>query len=121
MENKKELLERLEELKKQNKIVVGVEQTKDKNKKELVNIWEDEKTNVSQLLGLLYQKAVLKSTNLKIRYNYNYSDSQTITFIQSYENYDGTITKTYYNFYNIPTNLGYLDTFKISKEVLENE
>lgn len=41
MEN---LKNKLEELKESKKIVVGVEQWKDNDKKELVNIWEDEKT-----------------------------------------------------------------------------
>ena len=54
-----------------------------------------------------------------MRYSYNYSDSQTITFSQSYENYDGSKTITSYTFYNIPTNLGYLDTYKIKKNLGE--
>lgn len=103
------------------KIIVNVYQTKGNGKKELVNIWNDEKQNILQLTAFLYRKTILKSSNLKIKYNYNYSDSQTITFIDSYTNYDGTITKTYYEFLNIPTNLGYLDIYKIAKNLEESE
>lgn len=102
------------------KIIVNVYQTKENGKKELVNIWNDEKTNLLQLTAFLYRKAILKSNNLKVKYSYNYSDLQTITFIDSYENYDGSITKTFYEFVNVPTNLGYLDIHKIEKS-LESE
>lgn len=102
------------------KIIVNVYQTKENGKKELVNKWNDEKTNLLQLTAFLYRKTILKSSNLKVKYSYNYSDLQTITFIDSYENYDGSITKTYYEFINIPTNMGYLDIYKI-KNNLESE
>ena len=99
------------------KIIVNVYQTKGNGKKELVNVWNDEKTNLLQLTAFLYRKAILKSNNLKVKYSYNYSDLQTITFIDSYENYDGSVTKTFYEFINIPTNLGCLDIYKIEKSL----
>lgn len=68
-----------------------------------------------QLLGFLYSKTIIKVSNLKISYSYNYSDLQTISITQNYTNYDGSITKTRYNFYNIPTNCGYLDIYKLGK------
>ena len=102
------------------KIMVNVYQKNENGKKELVNIWNDEKTNLLQLTAFLYRKTILKSNNLKVKYSYNYSDLQTITFIESYENYDGSITKTFYKFVNIPTNLSYLDIYKIEKN-LESE
>lgn len=102
------------------KIMVNVYQTKGNGKKELVNKWNDEKTNILQLTAFLYRKAILKSNNLIIKYSYNYSDLQTITFIDNYENYDGSITKTYYEFVNVPTNMAYLDIYKIQKS-LESE
>lgn len=102
------------------KIMVNVYQTNEKGKKQLVNKWNDEKTNLLQLTAFLYRKTILKSSNLKVKYSYNYSDLQTITFIDSYERYDGSITKTYYEFINIPTNLAYLDIYKIEKS-LESE
>ena len=102
------------------KIMVNVYQTKGNGKKELVNTWNNEKTNLLQLTAFLYRKTILKSNNLKIKYSYKYSDLQTITFIDSYENYDGTITKTFYEFINIPTNMAYLDIYKIEKS-LESE
>ena len=102
------------------KIMVNVYQKNENGKKELVNVWNDEKTNLLQFTSFLYRKTILKSSNLKVKYSYNYNDLQTITFIDSYENYDGSITKTYYEFINIPTNLGYLDAYKIEKN-LESE
>lgn len=102
------------------KIMVNVYQTNEKGKKQLVTKWNDEKTNLLQLTAFLYRKTILKSSNLKVKYSYNYSDLQTITFIDSYENYDGSVTKTYYEFINIPTNMAYLDIYKIEKS-LESE
>lgn len=98
------------------KMIVNVYQTKGNGKKEFVNVWNDEKQNLLQLTAFLYRKTILKSSNLKIKYSYNYSDLQTITFIDNFTNYDGTITKTFYEFVNIPTNCGYLDIYKILKE-----
>lgn len=103
------------------KMIVNVYQTKENGKKELVNVWNDEKQNLLQLTAFLYRKTILKSSNLKIKYSYNYSDLQTITFIDSYTNYDGTITKTFYEFLNIPTNMAYLDICKISTNLEESE
>ena len=103
------------------KMIVNVYQTKENGKKELVNIWNDEKQNILQLTAFLYRKTILKSSNLKIKYSYNYNDSQTITFIDNYANCDGTIAKTFYEFLNIPTNLGYLDIYKIAKNIEESE
>ena len=102
------------------KIIVNVYQTKENRKKELVNVWNDEKQNLLQLTAFLYRKTILKSNNLKVKYSYNYSDLQTITFIDNYENYDASITKTYYEFENIPTNMGYLDIYKIAKNIEES-
>ena len=102
------------------KIIVNVYQTNGNGKKELVNKWNDEKTNLLQLTAFLHRKAILKSNNLKVKYSYNYGDLQTITFIDSYENYDGSITKTFYEFINISTKMAYLDIYKIEKS-LESE
>lgn len=104
---------KFEELKGQDKIVVKVIQNG-----KVSNYWLNEKSNVMQLLGLLYQKTILKSSNLRIRHSYDYSDKQKITFINSYENYDETKTITKYVFYNVPTSMGYLDTYKINNEIL---
>lgn len=108
MENKKQFDEMVED----KKIVVEVIQN---NK--VVNYWLDEKNNIIQLLGLLYQKTILKSSNIRITHSYNYSDLQKIKFTSSYTNYDGTITKTSYIFYNVPTSMAYLDTYNISKKM----
>ena len=102
------------------KMIVKVYQDRT-GKKELVNVWNDEKQNLLQLTAFLYRKAILKSNNLKVKYSYNYSDLQTITFIESYTNYDETITKTWFEFVNIPTNLGYLDIYKIAKNIEKRE
>jgi len=102
--------ERLEKLRTENKLVVGVYQNK-----ELVNVWENEKTNLLQLTAFLWRKQILKS-NIRISYSYNYSDTQTLKVIESYTNYDNSITRTEFIFYNIPTNMGYLDIYKLESE-----
>ena len=112
LEKTKEIFE---SLKNDKKIVVEVIQN---NKS--VNYWNDKKNNIIQLLGVLYQKTILKSDSFKIKYSYNYNDLQTITFINTYINYDNSKTITKYIFYNIPTKIAYLDTFKIN-EVLNDE
>lgn len=102
------------------KIIVKVYQDRT-GKKELVNVWEDEKTNILQLTAFLYRKAILKSIDLRINYSYNYSDTQKITIVETYENYDGSKTNTWFEFENIPTNMGYLDIYKIEKNLQESE
>lgn len=103
------------------KMMVNVYQTKENGKKELVNTWNNEKTNLLQLTAFLYRKTILKSNKLKTKYSYNYSDLQTITFVDSYENYDGSITKTFYEFVNVPTNMAYLDIYKIEEMINDAE
>lgn len=112
----KELKSEFDKLKSDKKIVVEVIQD---NK--ITNYWLDEKGNIMQMLGLLYQKTIVKSSSLRIKHSYNYSDMQTITFISSYENYDGTKSITKYVFYNIPTSMGYLDTYKINENLIKGE
>ena len=59
-------------MKERKKIIVKVYQDRETGKKKLVNVWEDEKTNVLQLTAFLYRKTIQKSTNLKISYKYDY-------------------------------------------------
>lgn len=80
---------------------------------ELVNTWEDHEQNVKQLTAFLWRKTVMKSSNLRIKYSYNYSDTQTITFIEKFENYDNTVTTFEFKFLNVPTKLGYLDIYNM--------
>lgn len=120
MKNEKELKKELETLKNEGWLVVGVEQNRNENgniinKKILKNIWKNEKQNILQLLGFLYRKTIQKSTNLKIYYSYNYSDFQTIKIVDKFENFDNTFTYTTFTFYNIPTNCGFLDIYKLEK------
>ena len=85
------------------------------NKKK-VNEWNDHNQNTKQLTEFLWRKTILKEKNLRIKYSYNYSDTQTITFVENYENYDGTITTTEYRFLNVPTNMGYLDIYRMEEQ-----
>lgn len=109
MENMKK---QFEELKANGKLVVEVIQNG-----KVSDYWLDEKSNAMQLLGFLYSKTVINK-KYRITYHYNYSDKQTISITDKYENFDGTFTKTQYKFYNVPTNMGYLDTYKLS-QILE--
>lgn len=102
------------------KMIVKVYQDRETGKKELTNTWEDQTNILLQLTAFLYRKTVLKSKNIRISYKYNYSDTQTIIFKESYENYDHTITHTWFEFENIPTSMGYLDIYKIEK-ILKSE
>ena len=120
MENIKEIKKELETLKNEGRLIVGVEQNRDEDGNItknyiLKNIWKEEKTNVLQLLGFLYSKTILQKRGLTIRYSYNYTDKQTISIIDTFENFDGTITKTKYTFYNVPTNCGWLDIYKLER------
>ena len=98
------------------KMIVKVYQDIETGKKELKNTWEDQTNIVLQLTAFLYRKTILKSSNIKITYKYNYSDYQTIIIKESYTNYDNTITNTWFEFENIPTSMGYLDIYKIEKK-----
>lgn len=85
------------------------------NKKK-VNEWNNHNQNIKQLTAFLWRKTILKANNLRIKYSYNYSDTQTITFVEKYENYDGTIETTEYKFLNVPTNMGYLDIYRMEEQ-----
>lgn len=103
------------------KMIVKVYQDRETGKKELKNTWEDQTNIVLQLTAFLYRKTILKSSNIKITYKYNYSDYQTIIVKESYTNYDNTISNTWFEFENIPTSMGYLDIYKIEKNLKESE
>lgn len=64
------------------------------------------------LLSELYNITILKQ-KIKIKHQYNYSDTQTIDFIHTFEKNDGTIEKYIYRYSNIPTIWGSLDISKI--------
>lgn len=115
METKKELKNKLEELIKTNEIVVGVYQndSNKNNKLKLVNVWGEVENNKKQFMAFLYRKTILKSADLKVKYQYNYSDKQIITFRETYTNFDDSKTITEFKFFNIPTSLGYLDIYKL--------
>lgn len=94
------------------KIIVEVEQNG-----KIVSYWTDENQNMMKLLGFLYSIQILKDKSNKIKYSYNYSDLQKITITNTYINNDGIKSTIKYNFYNIPTNCGYLDIYKISERI----
>ena len=99
-------------------IIVEVYQNTDENmentkKMVLKNTWNDHDQNVKQLLAFLWRKQVMKSSRLKVKHSYSYDDIQTISIIETYENYDGSITTTEYRFLNVPTSLGFLDIYNI--------
>lgn len=103
------------------KMIVKVYQDRETGKKKLTNTWENQTAILLQLTAFLYRKTVQKSRNLKITYKYNYSDCQTIIIKESYENYDHSITNTWFEFENIPTSMGYLDIYKIEKNLKKED
>lgn len=113
--------ERKEKKMETKKMIVKVYQDRETGKKELTNTWEEQTNILLQLTAFLYRKTIQKSSNLKITYKYNYTDYQTIIIKESYQNYDNTTTNTWFEFENIPTNMGYLDIYKIEKNLKENE
>ena len=75
-------------------------------KNEVVNTFNDQDFIVTRLLSLLWSKYINKASNIKrVSYNYNYSDTQKITFY--FDN------KYKYIFSNIPTSWGSIDDAKI--------
>lgn len=99
------------------KMIVNVYQKHNNGKKALVNVWEDETTNILQLTAFLYRKTIQKCRDLKISYKYNYSDLQTITIAETFYNYDNSTTTTYFEFINVPTKLGFLDIYKLDEKI----
>lgn len=80
------------------------------DKKEIINESKDATKICTSLCGDLFNKYILKSKDFKqVQYQYNYSDTQTITFI--YKNNYRIIYK------NIPTKMGFLDNYKIAFDI----
>lgn len=102
------------------KMIVKVYQDRGTGKRKQVNTWKDQTNILLQLTAFLYRKTIQKSSNIRISYKYDYSDLQTIVIKESYTNYDNSISNTWFEFENIPTELGFLDIYKI-KENLESE
>lgn len=65
---------------------------------------------ITRLLGMLWNTKVIESKGFKMRFNYNYSDMQTITFSNG---------KVVYEFSNIPTSWGMLDDNKLWHEIVD--
>ena len=106
--------------KESKKMIVKVYQDRGTGKRKQVNTWKDQTNILLQLTAFLYRKTIQKSQKIKIFYKYDYTDLQTIIIKESFTNYDDTITNTWFEFENIPTNCGYLDIYKIEKN-LEKE
>lgn len=77
-------------------------------KNEITCTYTDNTYIIARLLGLLFNKTVVGSRHIKrIKYNYNYSNKQTITFI-----FDNDYKQ---EFIDIPTSGSLLDDFEIEK------
>ena len=75
------------------------------------NIVRHTNTTVAQteLLQFLWSITINKSKNYKIRYNYNYSNTQTIEIIDKSNNY-------IHKFVNVPVEMGVIDYDKLQEE-----
>lgn len=71
----------------------------------------DKKEDVINNLMFYTFELARKNKTYRLKYNYNYSDLQTITIIEKYDE----LNKREIVFYNIPTKLGFLDTDTILK------
>lgn len=109
------------EEKESKKMIVKVYQDRETGEKKQVNTWENQTNILLQLTAFLYRKTVQKSQKIKISYKYDYTDLQTIIVKESFTNYDNTITNTWFEFENIPTNCGYLDIYKIENNLKKEE
>lgn len=107
--------------KESKKMIVKVYQDRGTGKRKHVNTWEDQTNILLQLTAFLYRKTIQKSQKIKISYKYDYTDLQTIIVKESFTNYDDTITNTWFEFENIPTNWGYLDIYKIENNLKKEE
>lgn len=103
------------------KMIVKVYQDRGTGKRKQVNTWKDQTNILLQLTAFLYRKTIQKSQRIKISYKYDYTDSQTIIVKESFTNYDNTVTNTWFEFENIPTNCGYLDIYKIENNLKKEE
>lgn len=84
------------------------------DKKEIINESKDATKVCTSLCSDLFNKYILKSKDFKqVQYQYNYSDTQTITFI--YKNNYRIIYK------NIPTKIGSLDNYKMAFDIKNNK
>ena len=76
-----------------------------KDNKKVIFKSDDEKDIIKNLMFYTYEVAIKKSKCYSIKYQYNYSDKQTITIKEKFDNLNNrTIT-----LYNIPTKTSYLD------------
>ena len=71
-------------------------------------------TAQSELLRYLWLVDICKNENYQVEYNSNYSDKQTITFIDKLNNYK-------HEFSNIPTEMGALDIDELKNELKGGE
>lgn len=76
------------------------------------NIVRHEGLDIAQkeLLSYLWLVYVCKSKNYRVKYNYNHSNSQTITFIDKLNNFK-------HEFINVPVKAGTLDIDKLENEL----
>ena len=79
----------------------------------ITNTYTDNTYIIAKLLGLLFDKTIVDSKHIRrIKYNYNYTNTQNITFI-----YDNDYQE---EFIGIPTMAGLLNESEIQK-LLENK
>lgn len=65
---------------------------------------------VTRLLAMLWNAKVIESKGFKMKFAYNYSDMQKLTF---------TNDKVVYEFSNIPTSWGMLDDNKLWHDIVD--
>lgn len=67
-----------------------------------------------ELLSYLWLVYVFRTKNYKVKYNYNFSNKQTITFIDKANNYK-------HEFSDVPVKMGILDIDELKNELKGGE
>lgn len=85
-----------------------------------LEIWRDGKKEneiiegaKQRFLEALFGQAIQKRKDVKVKYQYNYTDFQTIDFIYTWKDYKEETRKVIYRFVDVPTQQGFLDTNRI--------
>lgn len=85
---------------------------------QLKNTWNNQQDITMQLLSYFFRNKNGKNNNFTIKIKDNGEDAK-ITITTWFYNCKNEKEKTILNFYNVPMNYGWIDTYKINKLIEE--